>query len=165
MIQVVPQMAPGYPSVGRVMPLDLIESGQRIAQVQDIQVPIGVMMGEVPQRLPFRCGFDHCEGRIRKLFDVLPTPLRGIGRRSSHDKEANQYPESPSQSHSSSPSFPLVHHPFPRGGGRRPPVDLTHLICSDRFTLSPLIFSPSRSPAWQATMPFISLCVKTAAFA
>ena len=78
-------MASGYPSVGGVTPLDLIESGQRIAQVRDIQVPICVVMGEVPQRLPFRRGFDHCEGRIRKLFDVLATPLRGIGRRSSHD--------------------------------------------------------------------------------
>ena len=85
LFQVLPEVASGGFGVSRVAPFDLIRPGQRIAQVREIQVPLCVVMGEVPQRLPFRRGFDHCEGRIRKLIDVLPTPLCGIGRRSSHD--------------------------------------------------------------------------------
>jgi len=110
-------MAPGCPSVGGVAPFDLIESGQRIAQVRDIQVPICVVMGEVPQRLPFGRGFDHREGRIRKLFDVLPTPFRGIGGGSSQQHYAKGNPDKPSHAHHCSPPPPVQDYPAHRDSG------------------------------------------------
>jgi hypothetical protein len=42
------QVAPGGLSVGGIAPLDLAEPGQRIAQVRDIDVPICIVMGEMP---------------------------------------------------------------------------------------------------------------------
>jgi hypothetical protein len=42
------QVTPGCLSVGSVAPFDLIESGQRIAQVRDIDIPICIVMREMP---------------------------------------------------------------------------------------------------------------------
>jgi hypothetical protein len=103
------QVAPGGLSVSSVAPFDLIESGQRIAQVRDIDVPICIVMGEMPQRLSVRHRFDRREGGIRKLPDVLAAPRRGMSGRSSQDQEANQYSKDPSRSHGSSPLLAASH--------------------------------------------------------
>jgi hypothetical protein len=103
------QVTPGCLSVGSVAPLDLIESGQRIAQVRDIDVPICLVMGEMPQRLSVGQCLDCREGGIRKLPDVLAAPRRGMSGRSSQDQETNQHSKDPSRSHGSSPLLAAPH--------------------------------------------------------
>jgi hypothetical protein len=73
------EVPPGSLGVARVAPFDLIESGERIAEVRDVEVPVCVMMGEVPHLFPFGCRFDRRKGGIWKLPDILPAPLRSVG--------------------------------------------------------------------------------------
>ena len=76
--QMFPEMLPCQLGVGRIAPFNLIESGHRIAQVWNIEVPICVMMREMPMRLSSGCSFNCREGRIWKLPHVLPAPFRGV---------------------------------------------------------------------------------------
>jgi hypothetical protein len=73
------EVPPSGLGVGRVAPFDLTESGERIAQVWDVEVPVCIVMGEVPHLFPLGCSFDRREGGIGELPDVLPAPFRGLG--------------------------------------------------------------------------------------
>jgi hypothetical protein len=75
------QVSPGGVGVPGIAPFDLPESGQRTTQVREIKIPLGVMMGQVPHLLPFRCGFDCRKSGVGKLPDVPPTPLRCLCKR------------------------------------------------------------------------------------
>jgi hypothetical protein len=77
-------------SVGRVPPLDLPESGQGAAQVRDVKIPAGVMVGEVSKLLPLGRGFNGRKGGIRKLSDVSPAPLRRLGGGSGQHQQPQQ---------------------------------------------------------------------------
>jgi hypothetical protein len=106
-----PEMLPCYLGVGRITPFNLIEPGHRIAQVRNVEVPICVMMGEVPNRLSSGGNFNNREGGIWKLPHVLPAPFRGIRRRSNQYQHANQYTKKPSVLHGSSLAAPTASMP------------------------------------------------------
>ena len=151
------QMTPGGLSVGGIAPLDLIESRERIAQVRDVEAAVHVVMGEMPQRLSVGHRLDRREGGIRKLPDVLAAPRRGMSGRSSQDQEANQHSKDPSRSHDSSPLL-AASQLSPCLKATRPPRDsLTPLAFSARVPLPQSVPPSAASPAWEATMPFISL--------
>lgn len=42
-------------------PFDLTDSGQGVAQMGDVEVPLCVVVRKVPQRLPLGCGLDRRE--------------------------------------------------------------------------------------------------------
>jgi hypothetical protein len=61
LFQMVPEVAPRFLCPGRVAPLDLPKSGQGVAQMGDVEVPLRVMVGKVAQFLSLGCGFDRRE--------------------------------------------------------------------------------------------------------
>jgi len=71
------KVPPGRVGVGGITPLDLGKSGERVAQMRQVEGSCGVVMGEATQALAFGCAFDHRKGEIRERSYIRSAPRRG----------------------------------------------------------------------------------------
>jgi hypothetical protein len=81
-IEMLSEVPSGGLGAGRVAPFDLAYPGQCVTQVRNVEISLGIMMremSELPSLGALGGGFDRRKGRIGKLPDESPGPLRCIG--------------------------------------------------------------------------------------